>query len=157
MIFNVFVLNKNMVTNAHDGRSRRRRACDHFHFDWERVRQDAVKFRTIPCHKTADHVFLYKAIALTQSTIAPFALWDALEAVKQIGPRVPIAYFRTVLSDNCRKAGVDLVAALRTVKVPERFVATAIIKQLESSAWTPTGTAIAGACSCATSGDDPRG
>ena len=91
-------------------------------FDWGRVSQEAKKFSAVPCFKKPDRQFIYKAIALTQTTIPPFALWDALEAVKQIGPAVPIAYFRTVLRDNCRKAGVDLHKALRTVRVPTNFV-----------------------------------
>jgi hypothetical protein len=86
--------------------------------DWERVLQDGKKFKAVPCLKPADRVFLYKAIAASQSAIPPFALWDALEAVKQIGPHTPIAYFRTVLADNCRKADVDLEAALRIVHLP---------------------------------------
>ena len=87
--------------------------------DWARVTREAAKFKVIPCRREADRQFLYKAIALTQATIPPFALWDALEAVKQIGPAVPIAYFRTVLRDNCRKSGVNLDAAVRTVRLPE--------------------------------------
>ena len=93
-----------------------------FSFDWQRVREDAKKFKAIPCPKERDRVFIYKAIALTQTTIPEFAVWDALEAVKQIGPTCPIAYFRAVLRDNCRKADVDLDAALRSVRVPKNFV-----------------------------------
>jgi hypothetical protein len=101
---------------------RQRRAVTLCVFDWGRVSQDAAKFKAIPCLKRPDRQFLYKVIALTQASIPPFAVWDALEAVKQIGPTCPIAYFRTVLRDNCRKAGVDLDAALRTVRVPKNFV-----------------------------------
>jgi len=92
-----------------------------FSFDWEKTRRDFSKFKAVPCPKEADRVFLLKVIALTQTTIPPFALWDALEAVKQIRPQVPIAYFRTVLRDNCRKADVNLDAALRTVRFPKNL------------------------------------
>jgi hypothetical protein len=57
-------------------------------------------------------------LAASQTRIPTWAVWDALEAVKQIGPRIPLAYFRTVLKDNCRKVGVDLYKAIRGVKVP---------------------------------------
>ena len=76
------------------------------------------KFKAVPCHKEADRTFLYKVLAASQANVPPWAVWDALEAVKQIDPRVPLAYFRVVLKDNCGKAGVDLDKALRTVKVP---------------------------------------
>jgi hypothetical protein len=134
VVFNVFILNENMVANSADGRSRRRRALDHFHFDWEKATQDATKFKAVPCPTEADRLFLLKVIALSQSAIPPFALWDALEAVKHIGPRTPIAYFRTVLADNCRKAGVDLKGALRLVKVPDTAIVAATVQQLEAAA-----------------------
>ena len=67
-------------------------------------------------------MFLYKALALSQRSAFLRWIWDAREAVKQIHPRIPIAYFRTVLKDNCRKAGVDLDAALRTVRLPPSWV-----------------------------------
>ena len=86
--------------------------------DWEKARQDFAKFQGI-CRKPADRAYLFKVLALTQATIPPWAAWDALEAVRQIRPAVPIAYFRTVLADNCRKADVDLQAALRRVRVPK--------------------------------------
>jgi len=57
-------------------------------------------------------------LAASQSTVPTWAVWDALEAVKQIGPPTPLAYFRTVLKDNCAKVGVDLYKAIRGVKVP---------------------------------------
>jgi hypothetical protein len=135
VVFNVFILNESMVANSSDGRSRRCRARDHFHFDWEQVSQDAAKFKAIPCPKEADRVFLYKAIAASQDGIPPFALWDALEAVKRIGPQTPIAYFRTVLRDNCRKADVDLEAALRAVHLPR----PAPWEQADAKSQTPKG------------------
>jgi hypothetical protein len=119
-----------MVSNI-DATGRHRRGVT-IDFDLERFTQDARKFKAVPCLKEADRVFLFKAIALSQSVIPPFALWDALEAVKQIGPRIPIAYFRTVLRDNCRKAGVDLGAALKTVHLPRSIAMN--VKQLEAAA-----------------------
>ena len=93
-----------------------------FSFDWQRVREDAKKFKAIPCPKEPDRVFIYKAIALTQTTLPQFAVWDASKPSSRSAPPVPIAYFRTVLRDNCRKAGVDLDAALRTVRLPADLV-----------------------------------
>ena len=94
------------------------RRCDHLHFDWEKAKQDATKFSAVPCHKEADRIFLLKVLALMQTTIPPWCVWDALEAVNQIGPRTPLAYFRTVLKDNCLKAGVDFDRTLKRVHVP---------------------------------------
>ena len=111
-------ISKKMVTNIDAAKMRHRRGCDHVRVDWEKVVQNATKFKAIPCHKPADRIFLLKVVALSQTTIPPWAVWDALEAVKQIGPRIPIAYFRTVVRDNCSKAGGDLDKTLRTVKVP---------------------------------------
>jgi hypothetical protein len=102
---------------AAEGRGLRRgdRSC----FDWEKAVLDCRKFTgIIRCHKPADRIFLLKAVALTQRTIPPWCVWDALEAVRQIEPVTPIAYFRTVLRANCDKTGVDLGKALRTVRVP---------------------------------------
>ena len=112
------VISKKMVTNIDAAKMRHRRGCDHSDFDWERVMQDAGKFKAVPCRKPADRIFLLKVLALSQTTIPPWAAWDALEAVKQIRPRIPIAYFRTVVKDNCSKAGVNLDKVLKTVKVP---------------------------------------
>jgi hypothetical protein len=110
MISNKLILNN-------DAAKRHRRVCDHLRVDWERVVQDFTKFKAVRCHKEADRVFLFRVLAASQTTIPPWCLWDALEAVKQIGPRIPLAYFRVVLRDNCRKAGVDLDKALRAVRV----------------------------------------
>jgi hypothetical protein len=111
-----------MVYNIDAARLRHRRGVT-LDADWDRVLQDARKFKAVPCRTEPDRVFLYKAIAASQWSIPPHALWDALEAVRQIGPRIPIAYFRTVLRDNCRKADVDLEAALRSVHLPRGLVA----------------------------------
>jgi len=85
---------------------------------------EALRFANpIPCAKRQDRMFLYKALALSQrSGLFHSVVWDAREAVIQIRPRIPIAYFRTVLADNCRKAGLDLQAALRTVRPPASWV-----------------------------------
>jgi hypothetical protein len=93
-------------------------------FDWERVSMEALKFANpIPCAKRQDRMFLYKALALSQRSARYHSVvWDAREAVIQIHPRTPIAYFRTVLKDNFRKAGLDLQAALRTVRPPASWV-----------------------------------
>ncbi len=80
-----------------------------------------AKFGAIPCHNNADLRFLLSTIALTQTTLPPFTVWDALEAVERISPRVPVAYYRVVLRDNCRKAGVDLNEALGKLRVPRQF------------------------------------
>jgi hypothetical protein len=117
MISKKWIFNK-MVTNTDAAKTRHRRVCDHARFDWEKVGQDFAKFKPIRCHKQADRVFLLKVLALSQANIPTWAVWDALEAVKQIGPHTPLAYFRVVLRDDCGKAGVDLAKALRTVKVP---------------------------------------
>ena len=107
--------------NGHTPEPQKRRPpsrCDHLNFNWEKVSQELVKFKAVPCHKPADRVFLCKVLAASQRTISAWAVWDALEAVKQIGPHKPLAYFRVVLADNCRKAGVDLYRALRPIRVP---------------------------------------
>ena len=80
-----------------------------------------AKFGAIPCHNNADLRFLLSTIALTQTTLPPFTVWDALEAVERISPRVPVAYYRVVLRDNCRKAGVNLNEALGKLRVPRQF------------------------------------
>jgi hypothetical protein len=95
-----------------------RRVCDLGFFDWEKTTQDFAKFTAIPCPREQDRQFLFKVLAASQRTIPAAAVWDALAAVKAIRPRVPMAYFRTVLADNCRKAGVNLAAVLKSVRVP---------------------------------------
>ena len=110
--------------NGHTSEPRKPRSptrCDHSNFDWEKVGQELVKFSAIPCRKPADRVFLCKVLAVSQTAISPWTVWDALEAVRQIGPRIPIAYFRTVLKDNCQRAGVDLDKALRSVRLPHEL------------------------------------
>ncbi len=68
-------------------------------------------------------MFVYRALALSQrSGLHHSVVWDAREAVIQIHPRIPIAYFRTVLADNFRKANLDLKAALQTVRPPASWV-----------------------------------
>ncbi len=81
----------------HGSRRVRQHPCSvtFFVFNWGRVIQDCTKFKAIPCRKEADQQFILKVLAVTQATIPPWAVWDALEAVKQIGPRIPIA-LRTV-------------------------------------------------------------
>ena len=118
MIFNTFITKK-MVTNTDAAKARHRRGCDHSDFDWEKVIQETRKFRAVfRCQKDADRAFVYRVLAGSQTRIPPWAVWDALEAVRQIGPRVPLAYFRVVLRDNCHKCGVDLDKAIRGVRVP---------------------------------------
>jgi len=114
-------ITKNLVTNIDAARRRHRRVCDHAHchFDWGHVALDSIKVaKVIRCRKPADRIFLQQVLAASQRTIPRWAVWDALEAVKQIGPDKPVAYFRTVLKDDCRKAGVDLYEAIRGIKVP---------------------------------------
>ena len=118
MILNRFITNS-MVTHIDAAKTRHRRGCDLVFFDWGKAIYQANKFKgVIRCHKEADRIFILRVLAASQSTIPPWAVWDALEAVKAIHPRIPLAYFRTVLRDNCRKSGVDLDKALRGVRVP---------------------------------------
>ena len=91
------------------------RGVTRFSFDSE----DLTKFKAIPCRKPADHAYLLKVLAMSQATIPPWAVWDALEAVKQIGPKVPIAYFRVVLADNCAKVQININKAIRAVRLPK--------------------------------------
>jgi hypothetical protein len=86
------------------------------------VEGEYAKFHAILTRYPKDREFLLKVISLSHNEIPPWALWDALEAVKRIGPHCPIAYFRTVLKDNCRKANVDLNAELPRVRVPENLI-----------------------------------
>jgi hypothetical protein len=98
------------------------RVCDHFHFDWNKVIQEARKFRAVfRPQKDADRIFVFRVLAASQWNLPAWAVWDALEAVKQIGPRIPVAYFRTVLRENCRKSGVDLDRVIRHVHVPDNL------------------------------------
>ena len=115
-------ISKRTVIHRNAG-NRRLRCGVTFDFNWEKVIQDVAKFHAVPYHKEPDRQHIYKVLVLTQTTIPPFAVWDALEAVRQIGPNIPIAYFRTVLTDNCRKAGVNLAAALKTVRLAKRQAA----------------------------------
>ncbi len=118
MISNKLIL-KNLVTNVRAAKRRHRRGCDHFHFDWEKVIQEARKFRAVfKCHKDADRIFVYRVLAASQWNLPPWCVWSALEAVRQIQPRSPIRYFHVVLRDECQKAGVDLYRAIRGVQVP---------------------------------------
>ena len=118
MILNTSIT-KNLVTNVRAAKRRHKRGCDHFHFDWEKVIQEARKFRAVfKCHKDADRIFVYRVLAASQWNLPTWAVWDALEAVKHLHPHIPIAYFRTVLRDNCAKSGVDLDRVIRGVRVP---------------------------------------
>lgn len=121
MILNKTITNK-MVTNIDAAKRRHRRVCDHVVFSWEKVLLEARKFRAVfHCRKDADRIFVYRVLAASQWNLPTWAVWDALEAVKQIGPDIPLAYFRTVLRDNCRKSGVDLDRAIRRVRVPDKL------------------------------------
>jgi hypothetical protein len=113
---------KKMIYNVRAVK-RHRRGGDYFHFNWEHVIADARKFRTVfRCRKDSDRQFVYRVLAASQHSLPPWAVWDALEAVKVIRPHVPMAYFRTVLQDNCQKAGIDLDKAIRGLRVPADIV-----------------------------------
>lgn len=54
---------------------------------------------------------------LRAGKVSEFAVWDAVEAVRVIGPRNPLAYFRSVLAQNVgAKLLADLLAAVRLPK-----------------------------------------
>jgi hypothetical protein len=115
-------ISKKMIYNAVAAKRRHRRGCDLVHFDWEKVIQEARKFRTVfRPQKDADRIFVFRVLAASQWNLPPWCVWDALEAVKQLDPRIPIAYFRTVLRDNCHKSGVDLDRAIRHIHVPDNL------------------------------------
>jgi hypothetical protein len=115
-------ISKKMITNAIAAKRRHRRVCDHVCFDWHKVIQEAQKFRAVfRPQKDADRIFVFRVLAASQWNLPAWAVWDALEAVKQLDPRIPIAYFRTVLRDNCHKSGVDLDQAIRHIRVPDNL------------------------------------
>ena len=79
----------------------------------------AVTFRT-----DEDRVFLLKVAALVEcGAFAPAIVHSAIEACKhrKTPPANAVAYFTSVLDDQCRQAGVKLGRLLAAVDLPEEL------------------------------------
>ncbi len=91
--------------------------------DWSQVNRELPKLAAlVPPRTDADHRHLARVIVLAQTGAIPeSALQDAVGAVKakrsELGNTA--GYFRSVLRDNCSKAGVDLERELKHLrKIP---------------------------------------
>jgi hypothetical protein len=81
----------------------------------------AVAFRT-----NEDRAFLLKVASLVEcGALAPAIVHSAIEACKQRKepPANAVAYFTSVLDDECRKAGVKLGKLLAAVELPPELTA----------------------------------
>ena len=103
MILNKSITNK-MVTNNDAAKKRRHRGVDHFHFDWEKVIQEARKFRAVfKCHQDADRIFVYRVLAASQWNLPPRCVWSALEAVHRFGRKVQFGTSTWCCGTNARR------------------------------------------------------